>query len=46
MAFYARLFQQTAKMDWNKVRELGIQFETVVRRKWPAYLEEMQGRNC
>jgi isopenicillin-N N-acyltransferase like protein len=41
MSFYAGLFAKTAKLDWPKVQELALTFEPVMRRKWPAYLEEM-----
>ncbi|KAK5702159.1 hypothetical protein LTR17_022586 [Elasticomyces elasticus] len=30
-------------MEWPKVQELAMTFEPVMRRKWPAYLEEMNG---
>ncbi|KAK0336347.1 hypothetical protein LTS16_015207 [Friedmanniomyces endolithicus] len=43
IAFYASLFEETAKMDWPKVQDLAMTFEPVMRRKWPAYLEEIGG---
>ncbi|KAK0662682.1 Acyl-coenzyme A:6-aminopenicillanic-acid-acyltransferase 40 kDa form [Lasiodiplodia hormozganensis] len=43
IAFYATLFQETAKLDWARVRSTALEFEPVIRRKWPAYLEEMRG---
>ncbi|KAK3633661.1 hypothetical protein LTR56_015727 [Elasticomyces elasticus] len=43
MTFYAGLFKDTAKMEWPKVQDLAMTFEPVMRRKWPAYLEEMNG---
>lgn len=43
MEFYAGLFQETAKMSWPKVQDLAMTFEPVMRRKWPAYLEEING---
>ncbi|KAK0943426.1 hypothetical protein LTR29_005009 [Friedmanniomyces endolithicus] len=43
IAFYADLFEETAKMDWPKVQDLAMTFEPVMRRKWPAYLEEISG---
>ncbi|KAK6396801.1 hypothetical protein LTR65_008699 [Meristemomyces frigidus] len=43
MKFYAGMFQETAKMSWPKVQDLAMTFEPVMRRKWPAYLEEMNG---
>ncbi|KAK1818359.1 hypothetical protein LTR12_007273 [Friedmanniomyces endolithicus] len=43
IAFYADLFEETAKMDWPKVQDLAMTFEAVMRRKWPAYLEEISG---
>jgi len=30
-------------MDWPKVQDLAMTFEPVMRRKWPAYLEEISG---
>lgn len=30
-------------MNWDKVKELAMTFEPVMRRKWPAYLEEIKG---
>jgi len=30
-------------MNWSKVRELAMEFEPVIRRKWPSYLEEIKG---
>ncbi len=30
-------------MDWPKVQDLAMTFEPVMRRKWPAYLEEIGG---
>ncbi|GAB7355033.1 hypothetical protein MBLNU459_g5633t1 [Dothideomycetes sp. NU459] len=41
--FYAGLFKQTAKLDWPKVREIASEYEPALRKKWPAYLEEMRG---
>ena len=46
MHFYAGLFQQSAQMEWPKVQELALSFEPVMRRKWPAYLEEINGRHA
>lgn len=46
MEFYAGMFQETAKMSWGKVQELAMTFEPVMRRKWPAYLEEMNGESA
>ena len=43
MEFYAGLFQDMANMTWPKVQQLAMTFEPVMRRKWPAYLEEMTG---
>ncbi|EMC97628.1 hypothetical protein BAUCODRAFT_68242 [Baudoinia panamericana UAMH 10762] len=41
--FYAGMFQETAKMDWGRVQQLAMTFESIMERKWPAYLEEMHG---
>ncbi|KAK5116714.1 hypothetical protein LTR62_007388 [Meristemomyces frigidus] len=41
--FYAELFKQNAKMQWPSVRDLAMEFEPIMRKKWPAYLEEMGG---
>jgi len=46
MAFYAGMFKTTAKMDWNKVQELAMTFEPTMRKKWPAYLEEINGKSA
>ncbi|KAI7562004.1 hypothetical protein KC343_g8394, partial [Hortaea werneckii] len=43
IAFYAHMFQETSHMSWAKVQELALSFEPVLRRKWPAYLEEISG---
>ncbi|KAL1633934.1 hypothetical protein SLS58_010878 [Diplodia intermedia] len=43
IAFYAQLFQETAKLDWGRVRSTALEFEPAIRRKWPAYLDEMRG---
>ncbi|GME35340.1 AAT-domain-containing protein [Neofusicoccum parvum] len=43
IAFYADFFKETAKFDWLRVRTTALEFEPVIRRKWPAYLEEMRG---
>merc|ERR1712070_332063 len=43
IAFYANMFKETSHMSWPKVQELAMSFEPVMRRKWPAYLEEIQG---
>ena len=43
--FYAGMFQETAKMDWSKVREVAMTYEPVMRMKWPEYLEEMHGEH-
>lgn len=37
------MFQRTAQMGWPQVRELASEFEPVLREKWPAYLEEIEG---
>lgn len=41
--FYTSMFEQYSKMDWVKVREVAMSFEPIIRRKWPDYLEEMNG---
>ncbi|RMY16428.1 hypothetical protein D0866_13673 [Hortaea werneckii] len=43
IGFYANMFKETSHMSWPKVQELAMSFEPVMRRKWPAYLEEIQG---
>jgi hypothetical protein len=42
--FYADLFVKTAKKNWHEVRALAMMFEPTIRKNWPAYLEEMEGR--
>lgn len=41
--FYAGVFRDMSKMSWAKVQELAMTFEPVIRKKWPAYFEEMRG---
>ncbi|KAF2101746.1 AAT-domain-containing protein [Rhizodiscina lignyota] len=42
--FYNGMFQKTSKMDWAAVRRLALEdFQGVIQRKWPAYMQEMQG---
>lgn len=44
IAFYASLFRETAKLDWDGVRRIAKdEYEPVLQKKWPAYLEEMRG---
>lgn len=43
ITFYAGLFKETAKLEWPKVQAIALEFEPVLRQKWPAYLEEMEG---
>lgn len=43
IAFYETLFKKTTKLDWAQVRSLAMDFEPVIKEKWPAYLAEMQG---
>lgn len=31
-------------MDWAKVQDLAMEYEPVMQRKWPSYLEEMKGQ--
>lgn len=45
MQFYAGMFEKTAKMDWAKVKDLAMAYEPIMRRKWPAYLEEINGED-
>jgi isopenicillin-N N-acyltransferase-like protein len=44
IAFYAGLFKTSAAKDWSEVQELAMSFEPAIRKNWPAYLEEMEGR--
>ncbi|KAF2458594.1 acyl-coenzyme A:6-aminopenicillanic-acid-acyltransferase [Lineolata rhizophorae] len=41
--FYATLFEEKSGMDWAQVRQTALEFETIIRQKWPAYLQEMSG---
>jgi isopenicillin-N N-acyltransferase-like protein len=41
--FYADLFLESAKKNWQEVRRLAMTFEPTIRKNWPAYLEEMEG---
>ena len=42
--FYAGLFQETAKMSWDDVCHTASKFLPYLRREWPEYVEEMNGR--
>jgi isopenicillin-N N-acyltransferase like protein len=37
------MFAKTSKMEWDRVREVAMTFEPVLKQKWPEYLEEMRG---
>jgi hypothetical protein len=39
------MFMATAKMDWDKVRGVAMDFEPVIQQKWPHYHEEMKGES-
>ncbi|KAK3076489.1 hypothetical protein LTS18_012871, partial [Coniosporium uncinatum] len=41
--FYAQQFKTSAKLDWPQVQHTALEFEPVIKRKWPAYLEEIRG---
>jgi len=41
--FYAGMFQETAKLDWEKVKGVAMTYEPTIRQRWPHYLEEIQG---
>lgn len=41
--FYADLFKSTANLSWEGVQSLAMQFEPVIRAKWPDYLAEIRG---
>ena len=43
IAFYADLFVTTAKMKWDKVQATAMEFEPIIKKKWPNYLQEMNG---
>lgn len=43
--FYADLFIKSAKKTWSEVRDLAMTFEPSIRKNWPAYLEEMEGKS-
>ncbi|KAK4496273.1 hypothetical protein PRZ48_012253 [Zasmidium cellare] len=43
ISFYTWKFQDTAKLSWPQVQQLALEFEPIMRRKWPDYLEEMTG---
>lgn len=44
ISFYSEMFQESAKMDWEKVKEVAMSYEPVMRMKWPHYLEEINGQ--
>ncbi|KXT16654.1 hypothetical protein AC579_8017 [Pseudocercospora musae] len=43
ITFYTWMFSTTAKLSWPEVRSLASDFEPIIRKKWPEYLEEMSG---
>lgn len=43
IAFYESLFIENSGLDWQGVTRVASEFEPVIRRKWPAYYEEMRG---
>ncbi|KEQ87968.1 AAT-domain-containing protein [Aureobasidium pullulans EXF-150] len=43
ISFYTSLFQQNVKISWPEVQKTALEFETVIRKNWPEYLEEMRG---
>jgi isopenicillin-N N-acyltransferase like protein len=43
ISFYTWKFEESAKMSWPKVQQLALEFQPIMQRKWPAYLEEMTG---
>ncbi|KAH0154376.1 AAT-domain-containing protein, partial [Aureobasidium melanogenum] len=43
ISFYSNLFQQTAKLSWPQVQQTALEFEEVIQKNWPEYLEEMRG---
>lgn len=44
IAFYAALFLKSANKTWTEVQALALTFEPTIRKNWPAYLEEMDGK--
>jgi len=43
LAFYAELFEKTARLSWPEVCDVALKFETLLRNDWRNYREEMQG---
>ncbi|KAK5171367.1 uncharacterized protein LTR77_004511 [Saxophila tyrrhenica] len=43
IAFYTSMFQTSSKLEWPQVRQIAMDFEPNLRRKWPRYVDEMQG---
>lgn len=41
--FYAALFKQNSKLDWPAVTKVAMEFEPIIKKKWPAYWDEMRG---
>lgn len=41
--FYADMFRETSNLSWEGVQSLAMQFEPVLRAKWPEYLSEIRG---
>jgi isopenicillin-N N-acyltransferase-like protein len=44
LSFYEKLFLEDCEQTWLEVVEIAAAFEVEIRRKWPRYHEEMQGR--
>lgn len=40
------MFQDVAKLDWDHVRNVAMEYEPVMRQKWSRYLEEIQGSSA
>lgn len=37
------MFQDVARLNWGHVKEVAMEYEPVMKQKWPRYLEEIKG---
>ena len=43
ITFYANLFKESTRFEWKQVVRIAAGFESLLRRDWPHYLEEIRG---
>ena len=42
--FYADLFSEKAGLSWSQACDVAAKFDTLLQNDWPAYREEIQGK--